>query len=112
MKLIQNGRTMQSGLYCVGTVLTPIPPPSSESSDDPDASWRTYSNENIVPVKHEKFETRPSLITFDVVDTLIMPSQSIGRWYREALNTACGMTARLPRPQLFHKAFKAAYADM
>ena len=56
--------------------------------------------------------TRPALITFDAMDTLIEPSQSVGRWYREALNAVGDMRLRLPRPGLFTAAFNKVFADM
>ena len=66
---------------------------------------------NVVPVPIQPF-TRPALITFDAMDTLIEPSQSVGRWYREALNAIGDMRLRLPRPGLFTAAFNKALADM
>jgi hypothetical protein len=54
---------------------------------------------------------RPQLITFDAVGVLMQPSQSIGRWYREALNSATEMSVRLPRPALFTAAFNKAYSN-
>eukprot|EP01038_Epipyxis_sp_PR26KG_P004677 gene4677-6571_t len=98
--------------YCVGTELTPLPQPFEGERRDSDTSWQTIKQDNIIPVKKDnKFAVRPELITFDAYDTLIIPSQSIGRWYRELLNSACSMQIRLPRPELFTKAFKAAYAE-
>jgi hypothetical protein len=70
------------------------------------------ANPNIVPVRREMFSVRPKLITFDAMNTLIQPSQSIGRWYREALNIACDMRIRLPQPVYFADAFKKAYSEM
>lgn len=64
----------------------------------------------IKPIsKPDIFEVRPELITFEPIDVLIEPSQSIGRWYREALNTASKMTLRLPRPELFTISFNNVY---
>ena len=54
---------------------------------------------------------RPQLITLDAVGVLIQPSQSIGRWYREALNSATEMSVRLPRPALFTAAFNKAFSN-
>ena len=101
-----------TAVNCVGTELTPLPrPDASGTRSDRDNSWRTPPS-TVVPVKRDKFSTRPELITFDAYNTLIEPSQSMGRWYREALNTACDMTIRLPRPALFTAAFNKAYNDM
>jgi hypothetical protein len=88
-----------------------LPQPDRDVREDSDSSWRTPST-NIIPVKREKFNVRPELITFDAFNTLIEPSQSVGRWYREALNRVCDMRIRLPRPALFTAAFQKAYADM
>lgn len=96
---------------CIDTKLTPLPSPEDERSDT-DNRWRTPGGSTIIPVKRDKFTTRPELITFDAYNTLIEPSQSMGRWYREALNTACDMTIRLPRPVFFTAAFKKAYDEM
>lgn len=97
-------------LRCIGKELTPIPPPTNL---DPNVEfWQTIHNPNIIPVKREKFAVRPEIITFDAMNTLIQPSQSIGRWYREALNTACDMKIRLPRPILFAQSFKTAFSKM
>lgn len=74
--------------------------------------WRQI-NAHILPVELDpKTLKRPELITFDAMNTLIEPSQSIGRWYREALNDACDMRIRLPRPALFTAAFDKAFRDM
>ena len=70
-------------------------------------------NAHILPVELDiKTLKRPELITFDAMNTLIEPSQSVGRWYREALNDACDMRIRLPRPALFTAAFNKAFRDM
>ena len=66
---------------------------------------------DVVPVALKPFN-RPALITFDAMDTLIEPSQSVGRWYREALNSLGDMRLRLPRPALFTAAFNKAFSDM
>jgi hypothetical protein len=79
--------------------------------EDSDPSWRSKSS-TIVPIEIPKFEGKPSLITFDATDTLIELSQSVGRWYREALNEASDMQIRLPRPALFTSAFVKAHEDM
>lgn len=97
-------------LNCVGTELTPLKRDNIPIPSDTDNSWKTSINPNIVAIRREPFSTRPELITFDAFSTLIEPSQSIGRWYREALNKACDMKVRLPRPALFTAAFKKAYA--
>jgi hypothetical protein len=78
---------------------------------DSDNLWRTEQS-TIIPVDFPKFTGKPSVITFDAFDTLIEPSQSIGRWYREALNSVGDMRLRLPRPAMFTAAFEKAYADM
>ena len=100
-----------SALRCVGTSVTPIP--GQEPSNypfDTDNSWKTTVNPAVVPVRRELFNSKANLITFDATNTLIEPSQSIGRWYREALNIACDMQIRLPRPALFTAAFKKVYS--
>lgn len=99
-------------LKCIGTELTPIVQDKSGEQFDNDNSWKTKADQLVVPVHKENFTVRPELITFDATYTLIEPSQSIGRWYREALNIACDMQIRLPRPALFTAAFKKAYAYM
>ena len=101
---------MNTQLNCVGTELTPLSTDPFSSPSDTDDSWKTSVNKNIVAIRREPFSTRPEVITFDAFNTLIEPSQSIGRWYREALNKACDMKVRLPRPALFTAAFKKAYA--
>ena len=107
-----------TALQCVGKILQPLP--KSDDSEfrqdggkhiDTDYSWHTKES-TIIPVYRDKFKIRPELITFDAYNTLIEPSQSIGRWYREALNAACDMSIRLPRPILFTNSFNIAYAEM
>jgi hypothetical protein len=107
-----------TSLQCVGKILQPLPKSEDEEyrADggkhvETDFSWHTEKS-TIIPVLREKFKTRPELITFDAYNTLIEPSQSIGRWYREALNSACDMSIRLPRPILFTNAFNIAYTEM
>ena len=78
---------------------------------DSDPLWQTPSS-TIIPIDAPKFEGKPAVITFDAYETLIEPSQSIGRWYREALNAICDMQIRLPRPSLFTASFTKAFADM
>jgi len=97
--------------YCIGTNVRPLAG-ADGTPTDADTSWQTFIKEEIVPVRIDKITTRPQLITFDAFGTLIAPSQSIGRWYRETLNSVCDMRIRLPRPALFFHAFKAVYADM
>jgi hypothetical protein len=106
-------------LKCVGTVLQPLPKSDDDEFRqdggkhlDTDYSWHTAKGSTVVPINREKFTIKPELITFDACNTLIEPSQSIGRWYREALNNACDMAIRLPRPILFTNAFNKAYAEM
>lgn len=70
------------------------------------------NTENSIPIIKSNLNVRPELITFDAYDTLIAPSQSIGRWYRAALNSACNMSIRLPRPELFQKSFHTVYGEM
>lgn len=100
-----------SQLNCIDTKVTRQNPEDKEFRDNDD-SWKTTVDPNIVPIWRESFSVRPELITFDAFNTLIEPSQSIGRWYREALNIVCDMQIRLPRPALFSAAFKKAYSDM
>ena len=79
---------------------------------DADTSWQTRQGAlDIENIDHEPFG-RPELITFDATNTLIRPTQGIGKWYREALNTVCDMTVRLPRPIFFAESFKKAYGEM
>lgn len=108
-----------TSLQCVGKILQPLPKSDDETFRqdggkhvDTDFSWRTPRDSTIIPVNREKFTIRPELITFDAYNTLIEPSQTIGRWYREALNNACDMAIRLPRPILFTNAFNKVYAEM
>lgn len=108
-----------TSLQCVGKILQPLPKSDDEEFRqdggkhmDTDYSWHTSKETTIIPVNRQKFTTRPQLITFEPCNTLIEPSQSMGRWYREALNNACDMSVRLPRPILFSNAFNAAYAEM
>lgn len=96
---------------CIDKVMVPVIRKGGVKQDA-DTSWQTPSTGKIVPVNKEKFTQRPELITFDAYNTLIQPSQSIGKWYREALNTVCEMQIRLPRPQHFTMAFNAAFAEM
>lgn len=109
-KVSSCGRDVKSStaLACVGKILTPVEP----RSDNDDNYWRSKANPNIIKVKRSKFTTKPELITFDAFNTLIQPSQSMGRWYREALNTACGMNIRLPRPAMFTASFNREYKAM
>lgn len=76
-----------------------------------DDSWRTPIT-SILPINKEKISIRPELITFDAFGTLITPSQSIGRWYREALNLQTDMQIRLPRPALFTASFNIVLTEM
>lgn len=78
---------------------------------DSDNLWRTEQS-SVIPIIIPKFPGKPAVITFDAYDTLIEPSQSVGRWYREALNTIGDMRLRLPRPAMFTAAFDKAYSDM
>jgi REG-2-like HAD superfamily hydrolase len=97
---------------CVGTEATTNQPQNllPEEREDTDPSWRTPES-TIVPIVKDKFTVKPAVITFDAFSTLIEPSQSVGRWYREVLNNACDMKIRLPRPALFTAAFNKAFAD-
>lgn len=97
--------------YCVDKVLTPINRFPEEGPSDSDSSWRTAPS-TIIPIDKEKFEVRPDLITFDACNTLIQPSQSVGKWYREALNSACNMQIRLPRPAFFTASFERSFKEM
>jgi len=102
-------RISASKLYCIGTQPFVRGPPGEKGDADP--MWQTPPS-SIVPVKMEKFKVRPKLITFEAFDTLIEPSQSVGRWFREVLNMECKFQIRLPRPALFTAAYKKAYFDM
>lgn len=97
---------------CIGKVRKPLPVDDSGVRRDSDTSWQTVTNPAVVPVHRDRFTSRPQLLSFDAFDTLIQPSQSVGRWYREALNDVCDMRIRLPRPALFADAFKVAYKNM
>ena len=100
--------TSSSNRYCIDKKFKDLAPPTV----DPDDTWRTKPS-TIIPIeKPTKFTTKSQIITFDAYNTLIEPSQSIGRWYREALHIVCDTRIRLPRPQLFTVAFKKAYSDM
>ena len=91
--------------------ITTISQPEGAIRRDSDTSWQTPPS-SIVPCDFDKDTLpRPTLITFSK-DVLIEPSQSVGRWYREALNSACDMQIRLPRPAYFTKAFNKAYKEM
>ena len=83
----------------------------SDNKIDSDTSWQTPST-TIFPIDSKPIVVKPALITFDAIETLIEPSQSVGRWYREALNMACDMRIRLPRPALFTAAYDLAYSEM
>ena len=95
-----------TSLMCIDFDVTPYDREKGQKGKD--EFWQTASN-NIVAVKKDMIKDRPLLITYEAMHTLIQPSQSIGRWYREALNTVCEMKIRLPRPALFTEAFKVAY---
>lgn len=98
---------------CVDKVLIPIEKIGGYGRTDADNSWQTPNIGKIIPIPKDRvFSQRPELITFDAHNTLIQPSQSIGKWYREALNTVCDMTIRLPRPAHFTTAFRAAFKEM
>lgn len=99
--------SLQSSIFCIDKTLRQFEPPIS----NPDDNWRTKPS-TIVPIDKTPFTVRPEVITFDAVNVLIEPSQSVGRWYREALHTVCDMKVRLPRPDFFTAAFNKAFADM
>jgi REG-2-like HAD superfamily hydrolase len=96
---------------CVDRDVRAIPQSGVTERSDYDNQWRTTVDPNIVPVKREKFTIRPAVITFDAFGTLIEPSQSVGRWYREALNSLTEMTIRLPHPKYFGEAFDKTYQE-
>ena len=96
---------------CIDTKFKPIPRSGGNEKSDSDPSWRTAPSTIICIDTPNKILVKPEVITFDIA-TLIEPSQSVGRWYREALNTVCDMRVRLPRPALFTAAFNKAYSDM
>lgn len=99
-----------SALRCTDFNLVPIDKKGIKG--DSDTTWQKRPGaEKIVNIDHTPF-TRPDLITFDAYNTLIMPSQGVGKWYREALNTVCDMKVRLPRPVFFAESFKKQYAKM
>ena len=60
---------------------------------------------DIENIDHEPLGALSSSHLF-TMDTLIRPTQGIGKWYREAVNTVCDMTVRLPRPIFFGDSFK------
>lgn len=97
-----------SRLYCTGTEFKPVPKPDVHG----DGTWKTKPRPNIGYFKQNKFENRPEIITFDAIHTLIEPSQSVGKWLREALNTVFETSVRLPRPNLFYQSFVIAYEQM
>lgn len=94
-------------LHCIDKKFKPLDPVAVDADD----TWRTKAS-TIVTFDKTPLKSRPELVTFDAVGTLISPSQSIGRWYREALNSVCDMRIRLPRPAHFTNAFNKAFADM
>lgn len=103
----------QTRRRCVEKTVTPIERKGGDERQDSDSSWRTKDRGKVVPIPKDRvFTQRPELITFDAFNTLIQPSQSIGKWYREALNTVCEMTIRLPRPAHFTQAFEASFEEM
>jgi hypothetical protein len=107
----RNAKKADIHRYCVGKEMIPLPQSIEGFREDSDNSWKTPAT-SVSTWKTEKFAIRPELITFDFFQTLAEPSQSIGRWYREALNTVCEMKIRLPRPALFTASFEIAYSEM
>lgn len=75
-------------------------------------TWRTVRPNSTVPVSCGLITNGPGVLTFDACDTLIVPSQSVGRWYRSALNSVCEMQVRLPRPALFEQTFERVINEM
>lgn len=116
-KIISKNRLFKRNM-CIDRDLQNMPMDSNQNNINTSPgrnidSWRTSSSSStIIPVDLDKITIRPELITLDAFGTLIYPSQSIGRWYREALNVQCNMQIRLPRPALFTAAFNKVYSDM
>lgn len=102
---VLNNKIVHYPRHCIDTTVSPV-------NDQNEHVAKISKLENSTPTMKDKFTVRPELITFDAYDTLIAPCQSIGRWYREALNTACDMSIRLPRPQLFQISFETVYNEM
>lgn len=98
----------QTRRYCIDFEATPSDATSRRGSANLADDWKTVES-NIISIDHTPFTGKAELITFDAFATLIQPSQSIGKWYREALNDVCDMTIRLPRPQLFSDSFQRIY---
>eukprot|EP01041_Mallomonas_annulata_P008090 gene8090-16601_t len=96
-------------LFSIGT--DPYKPGKQNDKRDADPIWQTPPS-NVVPIETERYKVRPQLITFEAFDTLLEPSQSVGRWLREVLNMKCKFRIRLPRPALFTAAYKKAYFEM
>lgn len=106
--------TKSKPLQCIDYDVNPVAEPYDQGHirSDTDPSWMTAKS-SIIPFKIEMENLkRPELITFEAAGVLIEPSQSIGRWHREALNTVCEMRIRLPKPKLFTKAFTKVYNEM
>jgi REG-2-like HAD superfamily hydrolase len=111
-KVMPTGWAKSRPLQCIDFEVNPVKQSDGSFRTDTDTSWQTAKS-SVIPFKVD-FGTlqRPELITFEARGVLIEPSQSIGRWYREALNTVCNMNIRLPKPKLFTKAFNKAYNEM
>lgn len=105
-------KRLVSARNCVGTIVKPVVDNNDFNKRDSDPSWETIGNKNIIPIEKDYNGIKPMLITFDAFGTLFEPSQGVGRWYREALNSVSEMTLRLPRPSFFKKSFDQAYNEM
>lgn len=95
-------------INCVDRDFVPIEPPIYQQSD----WWISKANPNISKVYQKWPFAKPDLITFDVVGTLIQPSQSIGKWLRACIHEAGGYQYRFPQPQLFRKHFNETHRLM
>lgn len=95
-------------INCIDRDFVPIEPPIYQQSD----WWMSKANPNITRVYQKWPFAKPDLITFDVVGTLIQPSQSIGKWLRACLHEGSGYQYRLPQPQLFRKYFNETHRQM
>ncbi len=92
--------------------VTPAAPTKYLAEDGELEYWQTAPS-NVFPFAVNFSEVvRPQLVTYEVVGTLLDCSQSVGRWYREALNTVCEMSIRLPQPEYFTAAHKKAFERM
>ena len=99
---------------CIDKVVVPITvsPSSNKVPFDSDTFWHTKGNNAIPFCTEGKFATRPKLVTFSANNTLFMPTENVGKFFRQYLNDASDMTLRLPRPAIFTTAYTKAFEEM